>query len=161
MSNIVTKSAQSEIKNDKNGMKYKTVSFSEVKYIDTPFGKMLLPSTQAKTTKINCYETNYLGKQDSGFAESLFNAANPTNGGWFMGSIENREVQEYDITAADGGVRTVNTYTTVVFGDTDSPAYESTVKAAFKSRGHVVMSNNTSVNNTVSSLEALRASIGG
>ena len=161
MSNVVIKTAESEVKFDKNGRKYKTVSFGEVKYIDTPFGKMLVPSTQARTTKTNCYELNYLNKQDSGYADALFNAANPTNGGWFMGSIETREVMPYDITAADGSVRTVNTYTTVVFSDTDSPAHESAVKSAFASKGHEVMTGNVSVNKTASALEALRAEIGG
>ena len=161
MSNVIIKTAESEVKFDKNGRKYKTVSFGEVKYIDTPFGKMLVPSTQARTTKTNCYELNYLNKQDSGYADALFNAANPTNGGWFMGSIETREVKPYDITAADGSVRTVNTYTTVVFSDTDSPAHESAVKSAFASKGHEVMTGNVSVNKTVSALEALRAEIGG
>ena len=161
MSNVVIKTAESEVKLDKNGRKYKTVSFGEVKYIDTPFGKMLVPSTQARTTKTNCYELNYLNKQDSGYADSLFNAANPTNGGWFMGSIETREVMPYDITAADGSVRTVNTYTTVVFSDTDSPAHESAVKAAFASKGHEIMTGDVSVNKTASALEALRAEIGG
>ena len=161
MSNVVIKTAESEVKFDKNGRKYKTVSFGEVKYIDTPFGKMLVPSTQARTTKTNCYELNYLNKQDSGYADAMFNAANPTNGGWFMGSIETREVMPYDITAADGSVRTVNTYTTVVFSDTDSPAHESAVKSAFASKGHEVMTGNVSVNKTASALEALRAEIGG
>jgi hypothetical protein len=161
MSNVIIKTAESEVKFDKNGRKYKTVSFGEVKYIDTPFGKMLVPATQARTTKTNCYELNYLNKQDSGYADALFNSANPTNGGWFMGSIETREVKPYDITAADGTTRTVNTYTTVVFSDTDSPAHESAVKAAFASKGHEVMTGDVSVNKTVSALEALRAEIGG
>jgi len=161
MSNVVIKTAESEVKLDKNGRKYKTVSFGEVKYIDTPFGKMLVPSTQARTTKTNCYELNYLNKQDSGYADALFNSANPTNGGWFMGSIETREVKAYDITAADGTTRTVNTYTTVVFSDTDSPAHENAVKSAFASKGHEVMSADINVNKTVSALEALRAEIGG
>ena len=160
MSNVVIKVSESEIKLDKNGRKYKTVGFGEVKYIDTPFGKMLVPSTQARTTKTNCYELNYLGKQDSGYIDALFNAANPTNGGWFMGSIETREVKAYDITAADGTTRTVSTYTTVVFSDTDSPAHESAVKAAFASKGHEIMADAV-VNNNVSALEALRASIAG
>lgn len=159
MSNVVIKTAESEVKLDKNGRKYKTVSFGEVKYIDTPFGKMLVPATQARVTKTNCYELNYLGKQDSGYADAMFNAANPTNGGWFMGSIETREVKPYDITAADGSVRTVNTYTTVVFSDTDSPAHESAVKAAFASKGHEIMTGDVNVNKTVSALEALRAEI--
>ena len=68
MSNIVTKVAQSEIKQDKNGRNYKTVTFGEIKFIETPFGKMVVPATQAKTTKINCYENNYLGKMEIGRA---------------------------------------------------------------------------------------------
>jgi hypothetical protein len=159
MSNVIIKTAESEVKFDKNGRKYKTVSFGEVKYIDTPFGKMLVPSTQARVTKTNCYELNYLNKQDSGYADPLFNAANPTNGGWFMGAIETREVKAYDIVAADGTARTVNTYTTVVFSDTDSPAHENAVKSAFASKGHEVMSADISVNKAVSALEALRAEI--
>ena len=161
MSNVVIKTAESEVKLDKNGRKYKTVSFGEVKYIDTPFGKQLVPATQARTTKQNCYELNYLNKQDSGYADPLFNAANPSNGGWFMGSIETREVMPYDITAADGTARTVNTYTTVVFSDTDSPAHESAVKSAFASKGHEVMTDSVSVGKTVSALEAMRAEIAG
>ena len=53
MSNIVIKVAQSEVKQDKNGRNYKTVTFGEVKFIDTPFGKQLVPATQAKTTLEN------------------------------------------------------------------------------------------------------------
>ena len=160
MSNIVIKVAQSEIKNDKNQRPYKTVTFGEVRFIDTPFGKMVVPATQARTTKINCYENNYLGKQDPGYADPIFNQSNPSNGGWFMGSIETREVEGYDIPSADGGVRTVNTYTTVVFADTDSPAFESTVKSTFNSKGHVL---STSEQNVTSAqvLETLRAQIAG
>jgi len=99
MSNVVIKTAESEVKLDKNGRKYKTVSFGEVK--------------------------------------------------------------PYDITAADGSVRTVNTYTTVVFSDTDSPAHESAVKAAFASKGHEIMTNDVNVDKTASALEALRSSIAG
>jgi hypothetical protein len=159
--NTIVKTSQTEVKQDRNGRNYKTVAFSEVKHVDTPFGKMLLPASQSKTVKINCYENSYLNKMDAGYADPIFNANNPANGGWFAGSIETREVVGYDITSADGSTKTVTTYTTVVFGDTDSPAYESTVKAAFKSKGHEVMSIDVPVNNNVSALEALRAEIGG
>jgi hypothetical protein len=159
MSNIVIKTAQSEIKQDKNGRNYRTITFGEVKFIDTPFGKMVVPATQARTTKINCYETNYLGKQDPGYADAIFNQSNPANGGWFMGSIETREVEGYDIPSADGGVRTVNTYTTVVFADTDSPAFESAVKSTFNSKGHALTTADVPTNTQV--LEALRAQIAG
>jgi hypothetical protein len=158
--NTIVKTSQSEVKQDRNNRSYKTVAFSEVKHVDTPFGKMLLPASQSKTVKINCYENSYLNKMDAGYADPIFNANNPANGGWFAGSIETREVVAYDITASDGSTKTVSTYTTIVFGDTDSPAYESTVKAAFKSKGHEIMAE-APVNNNVSALEALRAEIGG
>jgi hypothetical protein len=161
MSNIVVKTAQSEIKTDKNERKYRTVTFGEVRFIDTPFGKMVVPASQARQTKINCYENNYLNKMDVGYADPIFNQSNPAAGGWFLGSIETRNVSEYDITAADGGVRTVSTYTTVVFGDTTSPAYESTVKSAFNSKGHEILSGETSVSAAASNLERLRAEIAG
>jgi len=159
MSNIVIKTAESELKQDKNGRNYKTVTFGEVRFIETPFGKMVVPASQARTTKINCYENNYLNKMDAGYADPIFNQSNPTNGGWFAGSIETREVGEYDIPSADGGARTVSTYTTVVFGDTDSPAFESTVKSTFSSKGHNVVVDGVTDSSVASHLAALQASI--
>jgi hypothetical protein len=161
MSNIITKVAQSELKQDRNTRNYKTVTFSEVRFVETPFGKMVVPASQAKTTKINCYENNYLGKMDVGYNDPIFNSSNPTNGGWFAGSIETREVGSYDIPTADGGVRTVSTYTTVVFGDTDSPAFESAVKSAFSSKGHNVVENNVTESSVASHLAALQSQITG
>jgi hypothetical protein len=158
--NTIVKTAQTEAKQDKNGRNYKTVSFSEVKHVDTPFGRMLLPASQSRTVKINCYENSYLNKMDAGYADPIFNANNPSLGGWFAGSIETREVVGYDITSADGSTKTVNTYTTAIFGDTDSPAYESTVKSTFKSKGHEVMAE-APVNNNMSALEAMRSEIAG
>jgi hypothetical protein len=160
MSNIVTKVAQSELKQDRNTRNYKTVTFSEVRFVETPFGKMVVPASQAKTTKINCYENNYLGKMDVGYNDPIFNQGNPTNGGWFAGSIETREVGSYDIPTADGGVKTVSTFTTVVFGDTNSPAFESSVKSAFSSKGHNVVENGVTDSSVASHLAALQASIG-
>jgi hypothetical protein len=121
---------------------------------------MVVPASQARTTKINCYENNYLNKMDVGYNDPIFNSSNPTNGGWFAGSIETREVSGYDIPTADGGVRTVNTYTTVVFGDTDSPAFESSVKSAFSSKGHNVVEGGVTDSSVASHLAALQASIG-
>jgi len=137
--NIIVKTAESEVKQDKNGRSYKTVSFSEQRMVDTPFGKMVLPTSQSRTTKINRYAQSYLnGEPEIGFNDPIFNQSNPAKGGWFLGSIETRKVNEYDITSDDGNVRAVDTYTTVVFGDSDSPAFESLVNSAFKSRGHEI-----------------------
>ena len=107
--------------------------------METPWGLVQKPTAQCISTAFNCYENNYLEKMDLGWADPIFNSKNPAAGGIFEGSIEQRNVKEYTITSADGGMRQVDTYKTVVFGNTDSPSYESTVKAAFKSRGQEVV----------------------
>ena len=40
MSNIVIKTAQSEVKKDKNQRNYRTITFGEVRFVDTPFSQM-------------------------------------------------------------------------------------------------------------------------
>jgi hypothetical protein len=139
MNHIIVKTAESAIKQDKNGRNYKTVTFTERTMLNTQFGPMPKPLSQCRSTSVNQYELNYLGQPDPGYSAPIFNERNPQAGGYFEGKIENRNVREYDIESKDGGIRAVNTYTTVVFGDTASPAWESTVKSAFKSRGHEVV----------------------
>ena len=141
ISNFVIKTAESELKEDRNTRNYKTVTFTEAVMMQTPWGLVPKPSTQCVSTKINCYEQNYLGKEDPGYNDPIFDARNPSAGGIFMGAIPQRMVEEYEIVSADGSVREVETYKTVVFGDTASPSWENTVKAAFKSRGHEVVTN--------------------
>ncbi len=161
--NIIVKIAESELKQDKNGNSYKTVTFSEQRMVDTPFGKMALPTSQSRSTKINRYAKSYLnGEPEIGFNDPIFNSSNPTKGGWFMGAIETRKVNEYDITADDGSVRTVDTYTTIVFGDSDNPAFESLVKSSFKSRGHEIADQQSATPTpSLSVLERLRESVEG
>jgi hypothetical protein len=139
MVKFLIKTAESAVKTDKNTKNYKTVTFTECTMMETPWGLVQKPAAQCISTAINCYEENYLGKMDLGWADPIFNPKNPAAGGIFEGSIEQRNVKEYNITSADGTVRTVDTYKTVVFGNTDSPSFESTVKAAFKSRGQEVV----------------------
>ncbi|NBP00879.1 MAG: hypothetical protein EBU90_12235 [Proteobacteria bacterium] len=139
MAKFLIKTAESAVKTDKNTKNYKTVTFTEAGFMETPWGLVQKPAAQCISTAINCYEENYLGKMDLGWADPIFNPKNPAAGGIFEGSIEQRNVKEYNITSADGTVRTVETYKTVVFGNTDSPSFESTVKAAFKSRGQEVV----------------------
>jgi hypothetical protein len=140
-SNFVIKTAESEVKEDRNTRNYKTVTFTEAVMMQTPWGLVPKPSTQCVSTKINCYEENYLGKEDAGYNDPVFDPKNPSNGGIFMGAIPQRMVEEYEITSSDGGVRQVETFKTVVFGDTSSPSWENTVKAAFRSRGHEIIDN--------------------
>lgn len=140
MANLILKTAESEVKQDKNGRNYKTVTFTEAKTVKTPFGEMIVPANQCRATKKNQYELNYLEQEDIAFNAPIFNAKNPQAGGWFLGGIETRNVPEYEIPS--DGVRNASyptTYTTVVFGDTDSPSYNALVKSAFKSAGHEII----------------------
>ncbi len=139
MQKFIIKTAESVVKTDKNTRKYKTVTFTEAGFMETPWGLVQKPNAQCISTSVNCYEENYLNKMDLGWADPIFNPKNPTAGGIFEGAIEQRNVKEYTITSADGTVRQVDTYKTIVFGNTDSPSWESTVKSAFKSRGQEVV----------------------
>ncbi len=139
MSNFLIKTAETEVKPDAKGNDYKTISYTEAVMMKTPFGEIAKPASQCKTTRKNSFKESYLdGKMELGYGEPIFDPKNPQAGGIFMGAIVARPVAEYDIPSNDGSIRTVDTYSTVVFGDTDSPAFESLVKAAFKSAGHEI-----------------------
>ncbi len=139
MNHLVVKTSESAVKQDKNGRNYKTVNFTERVMLNTPFGLMPKPLSQCRSTKINQYELNYLDQTDPGYSAPIFNERNPQAGGYFEGKIETRNVREYDITDSKGDVRSVNTYTTVVLGDTTSPAWDNLVTSVFSSRGHEVV----------------------
>ena len=139
MSNYLIKTAESNVKLDKRQRSYKTVTFTEAVMMETPFGKVPKPSAQCLSTSINCYQENYLGKMDLGWEDPIFNVKNPAAGGIYEGAICQRPVKEYEIIGQDGSIRQVSTYKTVVFGNTDSPAFESLVRSAFKSRGHEII----------------------
>ena len=143
MSNFVLKIAESPIKKDKNQRAYKTVTFQQAGFMQTPWGLVPRPANQCSQTAINCYEKNYLDKMDAGWAEPIFNPKNPAAGGVFQGDIVSREVEEYEIIdRLDGSVRQVSTFKTVVFGDTDQvAAFESSVRTAFKNKNHIVTSS--------------------
>jgi hypothetical protein len=90
---------------------------------------------------------------DIGWSDPIFNPKNPAAGGIFEGSIEQRNVKPYSITSADGTIRNVDTYKTIVFGNSDSPSFESIVKAAFKSRGQEVVETASSIAKVALKLE--------
>lgn len=144
MNNLILKTAQSEVRTDKNGRNYKVVTFTEAKTVNTPFGEMLVPADQCKSRAITQYEENYLSTEakkvkDLGYDAPIFDSKNPTKGGWFLGSIETRNVEEYHISNSQGNDSYPTTFSTVIFGDTTSPAFETLVRAAFKSAGHPVV----------------------
>lgn len=140
MSNLLIKTGEGAPTPDKNSRNYKGVTFTEVVMMNTPFGTFQKPLSQSRSNKINCYEKSYLNeKPELGYHDPIFDPKKPQNGGMFQGSIETRNVETYDITDLKGDTRSVNTFTTVVFGDTTSPAYETLVKAAFKAKGHELL----------------------
>jgi hypothetical protein len=77
ISNFVIKTDESEVKQDRNERDYKTVTFTECVMMQTPWGLVPKPSTQCVSTRINCYEENYLGKEDPGYNDSIFDPKNP------------------------------------------------------------------------------------
>ena len=144
MTNLILKTAESEVKVDKNGRNYKVVTFTEAKTVNTPLGQMMVPAEQCKNRAITQYEENYLSTdekkiKDLGYDAPIFDKSKPERGGWFLGSIETRNVEEYHITNSKGNDSYPTTFSTVIFGDTNSPAYETQVKAAFKSAGHPIV----------------------
>lgn len=137
---IISVSGISKVKEDKNKKSYKTVEFSTpstVSHIDMETGELIKLRVQPKRTAINLYEESYLD-------------SNPQFGWDFQlgertfGDVVTRKVTPYQIPTLDKdgiptGSRTVDTSTTVVFGDSEAANWESLVKNAFKSRGHEIL----------------------
>lgn len=126
---MLTVASISEIRTDKNGHEYVnvTVKGDEKQYINTPAGVItaFVPSRQ---TAINAYQENYLGQQDFLWDKKV--------GTVVLGQIVTRNVQPYELTI-NKVTRTVNTYTCVVFGNTnDTDAFEVAVQRAFSQAGH-------------------------
>lgn len=143
---IVFKVAQGEIKSDKNGKNYRLVTFEKpsAEVIEDPILGKITVEGQNISTSVNRYAESYLdGKPEVGFAAPLFNANKPGDGGAFMGDIVTRATDPYEIPLGDfisnpnGETRTVNSYKTVVFGDTrNKDAFELAVRTAFRNAGH-------------------------
>lgn len=120
-----------EIRTDKNNRQYNYVVLSgqEQESFVLPTGKVITAIKPVTSSAVIGYEENYLGNQD--FAWNL------KAGQTVFGAVVTRTVPAYDITGQDGVIRTVNTYKTIVFGDTrDTAAFEAEVRRVFKSAGH-------------------------
>lgn len=134
MKNTLKITAISPVKQDKNKKNYKTIEFStpsEV-LVDTANGKVAAKALPRKTS-INLYEESYLnGDMQFGYDAKL--------GDIFLGDIVTRKVTPYVIefinTEEETDYRNVDTFSTIVLGDTEAGNWESLVKSAFKSRGH-------------------------
>ena len=120
-----------EIRQDKNKRSYSyiVVAGEEQEHFTLPTGKVIVARKPAQQSAFIAYEENYLGNQDFGWDVKPKDV--------LMGAIVSRTVTPYEITGSDGTVRTVNTYKTVVLGDTrDEASFEVAVRAAFKNAGH-------------------------
>lgn len=132
MKNFVTKTAESAVKQDKNGNSYKTVTFSTLgKMVENHpvFGEMIIDIPK-KSTSINLYEESYLnGNEEFGYSTAI--------GGYLGGDVITKQVAPYTfIDKSTGEEVERNTYSTVVFGDTESASWNSAIIQAFKSKGH-------------------------
>lgn len=130
---LIQKVSETEVKKDKNGKNYKTVYFSKIakQLVHHPLLGDVVVDVPAKPSGINVYEASYLDESKQ-FGYDL------AIGQYAMGDIVTKTVPEYEITSKTGEVRTVNTYTTVVFGDDTKDNWNNVVKQAFLSKGHSI-----------------------
>lgn len=131
-SELLTVVEVSEVRQDKNGRNYKLVTFQSPQHkevVDQTTGEIMLVRMPARTSSITRYEESYLDDK----MQYLYDAE---VGEKVPGAVVTRSVKEYEI---DG--RPVSTYSTIVLGMTDDPAFESAINAAFKSAGHEINEN--------------------
>ena len=119
----------SEERLDKNEQIYKLVEFSnptEMPVVDENTGEFEIVRVNAKRCSINRYKESYLnGKQ-----EFLFDAK---VGEKTPGMVVTHPVEPYTIED-----KIVDSYSTVVFGDTNSVMWKAWVIQAFKNAGHPI-----------------------
>lgn len=140
MASIIKKTAESKVKQDKNGRNYKTCTFSKMSLVEMEVpgvGKVIVHQP-ARETSVNLYEQSYLNdKEQLGYSVP----SNTEKQSYVMGDIVTRKVKSYSLntvnrTTGEVETREVNTFTTVVFGNSDAGDWESQVRNAFRSRGH-------------------------
>jgi hypothetical protein len=145
MASIIKKTAETQVKADKNGKSYKTCTFSKMQAqeMELPgLGKVVVHQ-QARETSVNLYAESYL---DQKMQYGYDIPAGTDRMSFLFGDIVTRTVQPYILNTVDritGDIqeREVNTFTTVVFGNSDAGNWETLVKAAFRSRGHIVVAD--------------------
>lgn len=130
MGNLIKKVAESAVKPDKNGRNYKTITVATLgtSVQNIPGVGNVTVHSPVKTASMNVYESSYLNNQEE-FGYSL-----PV-GSLMMGNIVTRTVEPYTIVNRENGeVRTVNTYTCAVLGDTDDEGFETLVEKTIARR---------------------------
>ena len=128
----------SEVKEDKNDVNYKTFRAKENNHImmfDPAAGKEVsVLNPAARETGVNQWEKSY-DSSLKGQSDPFYDAK---IGDRLAGAIVTRSCPEYGIVDEESGEeRTVDSYTTVVFGDTsDEQAFEIAILKAFKRNSH-------------------------
>lgn len=131
---VLTVVGKSEVKEDKNGRAYVTVTFKgdDEKYITLPNGKVRTVKMKSRTSAKNAYQESYLNEQPD-FEWGL------KVGDEVLGAIVTRETDEYDIATPDGEIRTVNSYSRVIMGDSTDPSFETVIKREFAAQGRIIV----------------------
>lgn len=117
-------------------------------------GEIFACKVEPKKTAINLYEKSYLNDQMQ-FGYDF------QEGERALGDIVTRKVTPYSIPVLDSkeseteASRTVNTYTTVVLGDTESEGWDAIVRNTFRSRGHELNDTATPINFSLASSESI------
>ena len=140
MASIIKKTAESKMKSDKNGREYKTCTFSKMQVVEMEvpgIGKVAV-NQPSRETSVNLYAQSYLDQKEQ-FGYSI--PAGTDKHSYLLGDIVTRAVKPYTLNVPDAQTgeitsREVNTFTTVVFGNSDSGDWETRIRAAFRSRGH-------------------------
>ena len=145
--NFLKVTNRSEVKQDKNGRNYVTISLqgSGVEFVQLPTGKVVSARVEVRPAiGRNGYEQSYLNDQP----DFLWSCQ---KGEDVAGAIVTRNVAPYEIPERIKGVETgkmitVTSYTTVVLGNTADDSFETKVAQTFARENHPL---NTVVNTPV------------
>lgn len=143
-SELLTVVKVSEERQDKNGRNYKVITFQSPQHkevVDQTTGEITLVRVQARRSSITRYQESYLDDQMHYMYDAEMGEKVP-------GAIVTRSVDEYEI---DG--RPVSTYSTVVLGMTNEPAFDAAIDAAFRSAGHNIAEVTNTVTERVSAVQ--------
>ncbi len=134
MSNLL-KVSKIEIRKDKNDNPYKYIEVSNYphKLVIGPDGTNVKVRQMSRTIAITAWDKRIVGEYS--FVKAP--AFDLEEGESFEAEIVTREVPGYEIADNDGEVRTVNTYTCVVFGNSDDKkSFNAAVLQEFSRREH-------------------------
>lgn len=138
MKKVIKKVSEQEVKQDKNGKNIKSCTFSHPnqEFVEVPGVGRVQAQVNVRETSLTLWEKSYLNeKEQFGYSAPI--------GSYFLGGIETRFVEPYDVPdkskGNEGKMRKATSFTTVVFGDSSAEeAYEIATRSTFKARGHVI-----------------------